>query len=74
MPSVDEMRLIAQKQFNINKTLSTIPGSSEMFLNAFYWTSSESANDTAWYYYLMENKFYTGLKSAAYTVRAIKKF
>ena len=71
---MDEMRLIVQNQFNINKTLSTIVGSSAMALNAYYWTSSEAANDTAWYYYLIDDKFYTGQKSSAYTVRAIKKF
>jgi hypothetical protein len=75
LPSIDELSILWQNRFNINKSLSSILGSSKME-NSSYWSSSEKSSN---FVYLFEFEFGIGeanvkLKDAIFYVRAIRAF
>jgi hypothetical protein len=48
LPAVDELRLIFVNSFNINKSLSTVPGSTQLpTVNTNYWSSTENTLSTS---------------------------
>ena len=79
LPAIDELSLLWQNRFNVNRTLSgnsslgTIVGATIVSTN-IYWSSTEYANGYAWYF-----NFYFGTanyndKFTTYYVRAVRKF
>ena len=73
LPAVDELSLLWQNRFNINKTLTTIVGATEIKYGN-YWSSTEYIATTAYTF-----NFYTGYpndegKPNPVTVRAIRQF
>jgi hypothetical protein len=80
LPSIDELSLIRQNRFNINKTLSgnsafgSISGATQIFYNA-YWSSTESGGSSAWYFLFSNgNTSSFGSKNDPNYVRAVRKF
>lgn len=80
LPAVDELNLLLQSRFNVNKTLSgnssfgTI-NSATQILNNQYWSSTESSNTNSWFFDLGNGTFLNFLsKSTTLYVRAVRKF
>ncbi len=50
LPAIDELNLMYNAKYNLNRSLSEIPGAAPIDLNAvpFYWSSSESGSGSAW--------------------------
>lgn len=73
LPAVDELSLIWQNRFNINKTLAAVVGAIQI-QNGEYWSSTEY-NTTSAYYFSFTSGYtiYDG-KAYANTVRAIRQF
>jgi uncharacterized Zn-binding protein involved in type VI secretion len=73
LPSIDELSLVWQNSFNLNKTLSTIGGATVLLTRNKYWSSTESNNNTAWIggagSFGNANK-----NSTTYYVRAVRDF
>jgi hypothetical protein len=79
LPAIDELSLLWQNRFNINKTLSgnsafgSISGATQIFYNA-YWSSTESDSSYAWFFYFDDGSAYDFDKDSTYYVRAVRKF
>jgi hypothetical protein len=58
LPTVDELSLLWHNRYNVNRTLSTIGGATELPINAYYWSSTEYYAYNAWLFY-----FYSGIAS-----------
>jgi hypothetical protein len=74
LPSIDELVLLWQNRFNVNKSLSTITGATIIENLYFFWSSSEGDGNLAWNF-----SFYSGTanynnKFNTYFVRAIRAF
>jgi hypothetical protein len=48
LPSIDELSLLWNNRFNVNKTLFTINGATELKFNALYFSSTENFAGSAW--------------------------
>jgi hypothetical protein len=79
LPAVDEVNLLFNNRFNINRTLSgnssfgTVPGASEIAYN-IYWTSTEVSNTQARAFEFISGTVTSVNKTTSYYVRAIRKF
>jgi hypothetical protein len=73
LPSVDELNLMFNQRFEINKTLSGIGGVNQIGFN-FYWSSSEIDANFACYLTFFNGTITNGSKSNTYYVRAIRQF
>lgn len=79
LPAIDELSLLWQNRFNINRTLA---GSSSYGLIAgatqigyyVYWCSSELNASSAWGFSFGDGTASGSTKSSAYYVRAVRKF
>lgn len=74
LPSIDELSLLWQNRFNVNKSLSTIAGATIIENLYFFWSSTEGDGNLAWNF-----SFYSGTanynnKFNTYFVRAIRTF
>jgi hypothetical protein len=75
LPSVDEMSLLWDNHFRVNRTLSTIAGATGMLYSFDYWTSSEIMDDIVWYFNFNYNTGgNAGSKINIFHVRAIRAF
>jgi hypothetical protein len=73
LPSFDEMTIIANNRFYINKALSTIGGAT--IIGVFrYWTSSEYDMESASTYWFEKSSSFIAKKNADLGVRGIKSF
>jgi hypothetical protein len=72
LPSIDELSLVWQNSFNLNKTLSTIGGATVLLTRNKYWSSTESDNNTAWIG--GAGSFGNSSKNNALYVRAVRDF
>ena len=75
LPSIDELSLLWHSRFNVNKSLSTIMGSTVLPIYASYWSSNEYIS----YLYAISFNFIDGnigspSKNSAYWVRAVRAF
>lgn len=52
LPAIDELMLLANNRFNVNKTLSTIGGATEIPTMYPYWSSSQSGSVSTFAYNL----------------------
>ena len=73
LPSIDELSLLCNNRYNVNKTLSTIVGSTQ--LNFFvYWSSTETDFDQAYAFRFEQGDSYTDNKIDTFAVRAVRQF
>jgi len=79
LPAIDELNLLWQNRFNVNKTLSgnssygTIIGATLILYN-FYWSSTEFDNSIAWRFLFNSGGSAGNFKSNQHYVRAVRKF
>jgi len=79
LPAIDELSLLWQNRFNVNRTLSgsssfgTIVGATQIGYNN-YWSSTEYDSNTAWDFYFFSGTASNGTKNSTYYVRAVRKF
>ena len=79
LPAVDELSLLWQNRFNVNRTLSgnssasTIAGAAQIGYNN-YWSSTEYTANSAWYFPFGDASPSNNPKNATYYVRAVRKF
>ena len=78
LPSVDELSLLWQSRFSVNKTLAAIVasgGSATELSTAFaYWTSTERNAGNAFYYDFSFGYVWSAGKSNTFATRAIRAF
>lgn len=74
LPSINELFLLFQNSFNVNKTLATIVGADLLDINGIYWSSTQSSNTEAYTYYALPNDQVSVDKSYSNIVRAIRQF
>ena len=72
LPSKEELNLMYQNKATIDATAGVNGGSG--FASAYYWSSTESSNDTAWKQYFDDGYQANGLKNYATRVRAVRAF
>lgn len=75
LPSIDELILLWNNRFNVNKSLSSINGATVLPKEGRYWSSTEFNSQYAWcfnfaYGYAVTDFF----KSSGFSVRAIRAF
>jgi hypothetical protein len=79
LPSFDELNLLFNNRFNVNKTLSgnssfgSISGATEI-LNNIYWTSTEVNSTTSVVLDIRFGSYANNTKSVSNYVRAVRKF
>lgn len=73
LPSIDELHILSNNRFNVNKTLSTIVGSNQL-LDLDYWSSSQFNNTNSYYFDFQFNNRNFDLKNEIFSVRAIRQF
>jgi hypothetical protein len=79
LPSFDELNLLFNNRFNVNKTLSgnssfgSISGATEI-LNNVYWTSTEVNSTTSVVLDIRFGSYANNTKSVSNYVRAVRKF
>lgn len=74
LPSIDELNLLSNNRYNVNKTLSTIVGATQIEANN-YWSSTENASSSAAAFNFFNAYAYFGSnKGNSYYVRAIRQF
>jgi hypothetical protein len=79
LPAIDELSLLWQNRFNVNRTLSgnsslgPIVGATIVSTN-IYWSSMELVSDRAWYFTFDIGVTSISVKNSAYYVRAVRKF
>ena len=73
LPAIDELNLLFNNRFNVNKTLSVIGGADQLRYYS-YWSSSEEDSDTGIYTNFANGVSNFTLKDSLYRVRAIRQF
>jgi len=74
LPSIDELSLLWHNRYNVNRTLSTIGGATELPVPAYYWSSTEYYSNVAWGYLFGNGYSYDFNKFNTYRVRAVRAF
>ena len=74
LPAMDELRLIYQARYILNKTIESAPAPADILTFNLLWSSTEEYSNGAWGYEFNvgTSSFYT--KSYSYWVRAIRAF
>lgn len=79
LPAIDELSLLWQNRFNVNRTLSgnssygSIPGATQIGYNN-YWGSTEYDNLIVWYFLFLDGYVQVNGKNLTLYVRAVRKF
>jgi hypothetical protein len=79
LPAIDELSLLWQNRFNVNKTLSgnsafgSISGATQIFYNP-YWSSTEYDVSNAWFFRFLNGMASDNNKGSTHYVRAVRKF
>lgn len=76
LPAIDELMLLANNRFNVNKTLSTIGGATEIPTLYSYWSSTQSGAASTFAYSLNFSALTPSdiSKGTSARVRGIRKF
>ncbi len=79
LPAIDELSLLWNNRFNVNKTLSILQTATILpMANSFYWSSTETTfSDVAWYFAFDSGSAHADLgyfKNTNHQVRAIRSF
>ena len=79
LPAIDELNLLYNNRFNVNKTLSgnssfgNISGATQILYN-IYWSSTEFSASNAWYFSFRSGIADNDGKVNAFYIRALRKF
>jgi hypothetical protein len=73
LPSIDELNLLWQNRFHVNKTLSA-NNQALISSTASYWSSSEHVENFAWHFDFFKGHADGYLKTNMATVRAVRAF
>jgi hypothetical protein len=79
LPAIDELSLLWQNRFNVNKTLSgnsafgSISGATQILYN-IYWSSTELDSANAWDFFFDDGNASSNYKFDTYYVRAVRRF
>jgi hypothetical protein len=79
LPAIDELSLLWQNRFNVNRTLSgnsshgSISGATQILHN-IYWSSTEADSGSAWVFFFNGGAASDDNKVSTYYVRAVRKF
>ena len=74
LPSIDELNLLWNNRFNVNKSLSTNVGATVLTTLASYWSSTEYGDSFAWNFYFSYGYTFCLSKNNAFYVRAVRAF
>jgi hypothetical protein len=79
LPSKDELSLLWQNRFNVNKTLSSITGATPISntpnsLSSYYWSSTENSIQQAWGFYFYDGSLNSYGKTTQLYIRAVRTF
>ena len=74
LPSVDELTLLWQNRFNVNKSLSTITGAATLTIEFDCWSSTEDFDGDAFHFVFFSGSTYSDDKNETLYVRAIRAF
>lgn len=76
LPSLDELQLLWNNRFNVNRTLSSISGAELLPLSANYWSSTEQSSSAtqAWSLIFTDGTVTPVNKTSTRFVRAIRAF
>lgn len=76
LPSIDELKLLRENSFSIDKSFSSIPGASPLTIpnNYTYWSSTETIPLHALSMYYLNSVIVASNKSTNFAVRAIRSF
>jgi hypothetical protein len=80
LPSIDELERLYQNRLEVNSSLRSISGATELKridingYSAYYWSSTEGGFDYAWYFLFGSGSADYDGKYGAYYVRAVRAF
>jgi hypothetical protein len=76
LPAIDELNLMSNAKYNVNRSLSQIAGAAPFDLNAYpaYWSSSEGSSNGAWPFIFYGGYTNSSDKYETYYVRAVRAF
>jgi hypothetical protein len=74
LPSINELSLLWHNMFNVNKTLSTIGGATELPTNNAFWSSSEGGESNSFGFIFGNGYSNNGNKGDSVLVRAVRAF
>lgn len=72
LPTIDELAILYNNREIVNNTAKVNGG--EIFMNTYYWSSTEFDYTTAWVYYFNTGQKYSNYKNYVYNVRAVSNF
>jgi hypothetical protein len=73
LPSIDELSLLWQNKYNVNRALSSQPSANSLG-QSYYWSSTEYSSSSAWLFYFNLGSANFSNKSGLYSTRAIRSF
>ena len=73
LPSIDELTLLGNNLYNVNKTLATIVGADQI-ANSDYWSSTQTSALNAFYFNMFAGTRQQTTKNSVMNVRAIRQF
>ena len=74
LPSIDELSILWHNRYYVNKSLSTIGGTTLLSNTANYWSSTEANTADAYGFYFYYGNATNGSKYLTYSVRAVRAF
>lgn len=74
LPSIDELIKIWYNRIDVNKTLNSISGATQIPIIANYWSSTESFDNFAWSFNFANGSAFDNFKGTPLAVRAIRQF
>ena len=78
LPALDELGLLWQNRFNVNKTLTSMLGATQLGIMDYTWSSTELDDNQVWYFYFANGSFFinstTNNKQNDLPFRAIRSF
>ena len=73
LPAIDELSFLFQNRFNVNKTLASIGGATQIE-DVDYWSSTEYSATRSYFFYFGYGYASNNPKANTYRVRAIRQF
>jgi hypothetical protein len=74
LPSIQELNMLWNNYYTVARSLTQISGATQLQLAAYYWSSTETATNDAWYFYFYNGNAYSDYKYATDFVRAVRAF
>jgi hypothetical protein len=73
LPSIQELNMLWNNYYTVNRALSQISGATQLS-NSVYWSSSENYSNNAWFFFFFDGRTYNDFKANTYCVRAVRAF